>query len=181
MCRDRKGLVKEMTSIIAKHKGNIESARNMEMAGIFTSMMLISVPKERVGDLRKELQALDQKPDFHHVYARRVIPVKKPVTQELASWIIELEGQDAPGIMDHITSLILGRNFNILSLDSENWFTPASTSKRFKIKLRVLAPMAQKQSNIDKLKEELYDVPNVTKVAIFIDFNIPDNRFEEDL
>ena len=50
--RDRVGIVEEITALILRFEGNIESSRMVRLGGDFAMLMFVSAPEERIEGLR---------------------------------------------------------------------------------------------------------------------------------
>lgn len=104
---DRAGLVAHVADIVANHGGNWERSELAELSGTFAGVVEVSVPDERVDELRAALSVLDglltivvqEGPGADAAPARR--------------FTFEVIGNDHPGIVREITTALRAHGVSI--------------------------------------------------------------------
>ena len=107
---DRPGLVATVAHIVDEHGGNWENSRLAELAGTFAGVIQVSVPIERVEELRASLSGLEGLLTIAVHPGSGSEAVETP--QELS---IQVLGNDRAGIVREITAVL---NASALSIDS---------------------------------------------------------------
>jgi len=108
---DRAGLVNAVAEVIARHGGNWERSQMSELAGKFAGIVLVTVPKERAGELIAALEPLHGMLDVTAQVASGDAP--DPSTTLIS---LDVVGTDRPGIMSDITRVLTEHGVNIESL-----------------------------------------------------------------
>lgn len=134
---DEPGLVKRVTSTIAKLGGNIELQRSAQMAGEFAVMLLCRVP----GDADAAIEALlALREEDLTVNARRTTPEAATHAQDNTHATLEASGADQPGIIDALSGLLYARDINIEAMDYDLEPAPMSGQPLFRMEARVEIP-----------------------------------------
>jgi len=109
---DRPGLVATVAHIVDEHGGNWENSRLAELAGTFAGVVQVSVPVERVEELRASLHGLDG------LLTIAVHPGSESAeaAQELS---IQVLGNDRAGIVREISSVLNEHALSIESMTTE--------------------------------------------------------------
>lgn len=146
---DRPGLVQVVAERIAAHGGNWLESRMCRLGGEFAGIVRAEVPAERVADLASQLEALQAQGLHVSVHAEDAAP-RTPVPGILAH--LELVGNDRPGIVRQITSVLAAHRVNVEEFASECVDAPMGGNRLFQAKLSVLIP-AELQTQV--LRAEL--------------------------
>src|ERR1700749_2494828 len=96
--KDRPGLVDSVASIVAEHGGNWLESRMSRLGGQFAGIVHVEVPAEKEQALAKALMGLDAQ--------GLTVVVHSSERQAAAARqmnILEIVGQDRPGIVRHIS------------------------------------------------------------------------------
>ncbi|MBS1675625.1 MAG: amino acid-binding ACT protein [Actinobacteria bacterium] len=107
---DRPGLVATVAHIVDEHGGNWENSRLAELEGTFAGVIQVSVPVERVEELRASLDGLDGLLTIAVHAGSESAPAE--AAQELT---IQVLGNDRPGIVREISAVL---NSDALSIES---------------------------------------------------------------
>jgi glycine cleavage system transcriptional repressor len=135
--RDKVGIVDNVTSLIVKHGGNVESSRMARLGGEFAMLMLIALPD-------KEYTSLDQ--NFQQLRGegyQLVLVETEDDSKKYVGWLpyeIEVTGADHEGIIHEISHHLAAQGINIESMDTSSTPAPMSGTPLFTMKGIVLVP-----------------------------------------
>ena len=133
MGKDKPGLVDSLARCVYQHGGNWQGSSFAHMAGMFTGFVEVHVP----ADAHKALvEALDS-PDGLTV---QYVSVTDASAQSGNYFDVEIMGNDKPGIVQELTSILNQFNLNILSFDSRCESAPNWGSLMFKAHARIVVP-----------------------------------------
>jgi len=135
---DRPGLVQLVASRVADQGGNWLESRMCHLGGQFAGIARVEVPLERVPELRQALRQLEEGGLRVSVETGEV---SAPVAGGTAA-TIELVGQDRPGILRNVTSVLAAHGVNVEELTSECVSAPMGGGNLFQARVRVLVPTA---------------------------------------
>ncbi|WP_295014425.1 glycine cleavage system protein R [uncultured Microbacterium sp.] len=111
---DRPGLVATVADIVDEHGGNWENSRLAELSGTFAGVVQVTVPLDRVEELRASLSGLE---------GLMTIAVHagpgSATADELQRLHITVLGNDRTGIVREISSVLNRRALSIESMTSE--------------------------------------------------------------
>lgn len=131
---DRAGLVEALSEVISEHGGNWERSQLAELAGKFAGIVVVSVPAERTDALTDAMRRLDGLLDVS----------AHPALQETASagpdLTIELLGNDRPGIVREVSSVLHRHHLSIESLETETREAPMAGGLLFEAHIAVRIP-----------------------------------------
>lgn len=121
---DRVGIVEEVSEVVVRLAGNVETSRMMRLGGEFAILMLVTLPAEQVGELEIELEYLRAQDYVFSVRATRqsqagAHPGWRP-------YRVEVQGADHEGIIHQIAQACSKLGISIDSMDS--WVTRAPMS-----------------------------------------------------
>jgi len=145
---DRPGLVESVAELVARHGGNWLESRMSRLGGQFAGILRVQVPTESEGTLTQALSALSGKGIAVGVHQDRVPAA--PTGSELR--LIELVGQDRPGIVQQITRALATHRVNVEELETECVSAAMSGEMLFKATAKVLLPA---DCDVAALKVEL--------------------------
>lgn len=113
--RDRPGLVRALSERIAVVGGNWLESRMARLAGQFAGILLVEVPAGEVDRLVADLRGLDA--EGLHVYlAEGAGDAGQPAERTL---VLDLIGQDRPGIVREIALALAGQGVSIDELTTK--------------------------------------------------------------
>jgi len=111
---DRPGLVESVASIVTEHGGNWLESRMSRLGGQFAGIVHVEVPAEREQALAKALKALDARG------LTVVVHSDQPQARSLSKTnILEIVGQDRPGIVRQISHTLAEAGVNVEELHTE--------------------------------------------------------------
>lgn len=145
MGKDKPGLVDSLARCVYQHGGNWQGSSFAHMAGMFTGFVEVHVPADAHKNLVEALDALDG------------LSVQYVSVTDISSHggnvlNVDIMGNDKPGIVQELTSILNQFNLNILNFDSRCESAPNWGSLMFKAHARIAVP-----DNFDEgaLKEAL--------------------------
>jgi glycine cleavage system regulatory protein len=145
---DRPGLVESVASIVASHGGNWLESRMSRLGGQFAGILRVQVPAEREAALASALSELEVKGLSVVIHSDKAgVAVPKAELR-----LLEIIGQDQPGIVQQITRALASHGVNVEELETECVSAAMSGETLFKAKARVLVPAS---CDIPALKAEL--------------------------
>ena len=145
---DRPGLVESVASIVASHDGNWLESRMARLGGQFAGILRVQVPSERDAALAVALKELEGKGISIVIHSDKAsAPVAKAELR-----VLEIIGQDRPGIVQQITRALASHGVNVEELETECVSAAMSGEMLFKAKAKVLVPAS---ANVAALKAEL--------------------------
>jgi glycine cleavage system transcriptional repressor len=157
--RDKVGIVDNVTSLIAKHGGNVESSRMARLGGEFAMLMLLSLPEDKLPKLDQDFVSLRSEN-----YQISLLTTEDTSTK-YAGWLpyeIEVTGADHEGIIHDISHHLAEQGINIESMDTSSSPAPMSGTPLFMMKGIVLVPPKLNFHAWSDALEEIGDKQNVS-------------------
>jgi glycine cleavage system regulatory protein len=145
---DRPGLVESVASLVATHGGNWLESRMSRLGGQFAGILRVQVPADREAALGAALKELAGKGLSVVIHSDRA--GASTAMAELR--LLEIVGQDRPGIVQQITHALAAHGVNVEELETECVSAAMSGETLFKAKAKVLVPAS---TNVAALKTEL--------------------------
>lgn len=134
--RDRPGLVESVAQVVAAHGGNWLESRMSRLGGHFAGILRVSVPADRQPALTEALQKLQA------VGLAVVVHPDAPLAtaQGARRTVLEIVGQDRPGIIREISHALAEAGVNVEELESECSSAAMSGEAIFKANFQVSVP-----------------------------------------
>ncbi|MEZ7972889.1 MAG: ACT domain-containing protein [Pseudomonadales bacterium] len=117
---DRPGIVRVIADVVAKHGGSWQESRMSGLGGYFSGTARILINPDCLEALDQDLQGLAGLTCIIRPL-RAPSPVK--ATQKMK---LDIVGPDRPGILQDVTSQLVGYGINVLEMETE--VSPASMS-----------------------------------------------------
>ena len=155
---DRSGIVEAISRIIVQHQGEWVESRMANLSGKFAGILLANLPEQQSEDFKTALKSSvqDLNITIESVDSNRVEAQQK-------CYRLDLVGQDRPGIIHRISSLLAKNGATVEDLESEVIDASMSGEKLFKASITLaLAP----GYSIDALGEALEQLANELIVDI---------------
>ncbi len=147
---DRPGILEEVTRLIVRHQGNVESGRFQRLGGDFAMLMFVSAPEEEIVALRA---ALDELHFVKFDVQTRLSEVAAPAAESGGiTCAINVMGADHMGIIYQITSYLAEQGINVETMTTEVVSAPMSGTPLFTMSAVVLVPP---KLSIEDLREAL--------------------------
>src|SRR5271165_998000 len=156
---DRVGIVDEVTGLLLKRGGNVETSRMARLGGEFAVLMLVSMPAEQFSSLENQLETLAG--NGHKV---TTTPVSQTYAEAHPGWLpyrIEVQGADHEGIIHQIARYLSEHGISIEAADSECTPAPTSGVPLFAMKARVIVPPSLSGKGWEAGLEEIGDRMNL--------------------
>ncbi len=153
---DRPGLVEMVARMVAEHGGNWLESRMCRLGGEFAGILRIHVPADKQQPLPQALTSLSVQGLQVVVQADPAAPAV--VLQPMA--LLEIVGQDRPGIVREISRVLAGKGGNVEELSPECGSAPMSGETLFKATARLQIPptcdSATLRQELEKIAADLF-------------------------
>jgi glycine cleavage system regulatory protein len=160
--RDRPGLVKALSERIVAVGGNWLESRMARLAGQFAGILLVEVPEAEVERLMEDLRGLET--EGVRITVERGVGETQPRLHRIV--VLELIGQDRPGIVREIAQVLLGRRVNIEELVTEVVSGSFSGESMFRATARLRVP---ETVPIEELRDLLEHLANELMVDLALE------------
>ena len=137
---DHHGVVSALSEPITACGGNWERSQLARLAGKFAGIVEASVPDEKYDALVAELTALEA--EGLHVAVERVEP-SEPEAVEVRGFLLELLGNDHPGIVAEVSAVLAEHDVNIEELVTNVREAPMAGGHLFEARAILVAPPAE--------------------------------------
>ncbi len=147
---DRPGILEEVTRLIMRHDGNVESGRFQSLGGDFAMLMFVTAPEEEIDALRRTLEELH----FikFDVQTRLTEVTEREDDSGATVCAISVAGADHMGIVYQVTRYLADQGINVESMTTEVVAAPMSGSPLFTMAAEVRVPS---KLSIEDLREAL--------------------------
>lgn len=145
---DRPGLVEALAATVASHDANWVESRMVHLAGQFTGVLRVQVSVERADALSEALRRLADQGLRVLVEVSR----QEPPAPDTPPIVLELMGQDRPGIVRDISRALASQGVNVEELETECTPAPMSGETLFRARAQLRLPA---DGSLDALREAL--------------------------
>jgi len=149
---DRPGLVSAISAPISEHGASWERSQLAQLAGQFAGIVEVSVPDARYDELVAALSALEQ--EGLQVALERS---HEPAPREAQGLVLELLGNDRPGIVAEISSALAEHDVSIEELTTDVYEAPQAGGMLFEARAALDAPAAADLEGLRGVLEALAD------------------------
>ncbi|MDX2188182.1 MAG: ACT domain-containing protein [Opitutaceae bacterium] len=155
MSPDRPGLVEQVAGTVASHGGNWLESRMCRLGGQFAGIIRVEVDAAKAAALSDAVRALE---------AQGMAVTAKSEEETAAAaqgtlGILELVGNDRPGILLQISRVLASHKVNVEELSSERVSAPMDGTMLFQAKARVLVPasvvMPALRADLERIASDL--------------------------
>lgn len=151
---DRPGLVQMVSACVADHGGNWIESRMSHLGGRFAGIARVEVAAENLPALKRALHGLEADGLRVVVEAGGELAPAAGVAA-----MLELVGNDRPGILRTVTHVLATHGVNVEELSSECVSAPMGGGDLFQARARVLVPATAKledvRRDLEKIAEDL--------------------------
>jgi len=148
--RDRPGVLEEVTNLIVRHDGNVETSRFQRLGGDFALLMFVTAPEEQIQKLREVLSELHfVKFDVQTRLSEASEPQEITASTECAITVL---GADHLGIIHEVTRYLAEQGINVETMNTEVTAAPMSGTPLFSMSAVVRVPA---KLSMDDLREAL--------------------------
>lgn len=148
---DHPGFVKSLSEVLNQQQGNWTESRMVHLGGQFAGLLQVSLPRERVANLKAALDGLQDSGLKVLIAEANELPT---ATETLK---VEVLGLDRPGIIRDITTQLASLKVNIEELFSEQRPAPMSGGLLFFAALTVSLTEGVSTEQVQAKLEELSD------------------------
>jgi len=159
IANDQPGVIHTVSKVLHKYGGSWSQSSMSSLAGQFAGILLASVPAENANTCLDELHGLESK-------GLRVIAHvsdKVSVTENSHEYALDLVGNDRPGIVHDITTLLANYSVNVQNLETSVESASMGGGELFRAKAQLIVPVS---ADIDALEDELEQMANDLMVDI---------------
>ncbi len=160
---DRAGLVGALAEVVASHGGNWEKSHMAELAGKFAGIVLVTAPSSAVEALAADLEALETAGLFE-IQVERASDAAAQTTASTRV-LLDLVGQDHPGIVSDVSNALAQKNVSIDELETGIEAAPMG-GKLFKATATLEVP---KGLSLEDLNEALESINHDLMVDLRLD------------
>ncbi len=148
--RDRPGLVNALSQRITAEEGNWLDSRMASLAGQFAGLLLVSVPDERAQALISSLKELESQ-------GLRLLIERGAGAASTAgrSLVLELTGQDRPGIVRDISEALARHEVSIEEMETSSFSASFSGEAMFEMRAALRAPASMPDTTLRRAIEAL--------------------------
>lgn len=164
---DRAGLVSALADVIAEHGGSWGRSQLAELAGKFAGIVTVDLPQERVAELTAALEPLSGvlETAVHHTAG-----TAGETGPRRTSYRLELVGNDRPGIVRDISSVLSAHGVSIEDLGTRTAPAPMAGGELFEV-AAVLRPAPG--SDLEGLRGALEELAGELMVDITLETEGP--------
>jgi glycine cleavage system regulatory protein len=163
---DRPGLVDSVASLVAEHGGNWLESRMSRLGGHFAGILRAEVPTEKEQSLLDALKKLDASglKVVVHTDKSKAVVSKKPLS------VLDIIGQDRPGIIREISHALAGFGVNVEELHTECISAAMSGETLFKARATLHIPescnLQELLKTLEKIAADLFVDVSLEKDAV---------------
>ena len=163
---DRPGIVEALASAVAAQGGNWLESRMMRLGGQFAGILRAELDPAKQGKVQQALASLE-KLGFRISFQPDLAGAAIPQTERLLQ--LDLVGQDRPGIVRQISSVLAQNGVNVEELETETSSAPMTGETLFHAKVEVHIPptcdLARLRADLEKIAADLMVEINLRPAA----------------
>jgi glycine cleavage system regulatory protein len=148
---DKPGLVDAIASLVQEHQGNWLESRMCHLGGRFAGILRVELPQAKQDQFLKAVKTLESQ-GWTTVVHPTVSSSTSSTSQES---VLELVGQDRPGIVREISHVLALHQVNIEELFTETQSAPMSGDLLFHARIIVRIPAACSLQELRKSLEKI--------------------------
>ena len=152
---DRPGLVESLAGLVAAHKGNWLESRMSRLGGQFAGILRVALPAEHESALRGSLKSLSGMGLTVVAQPDEVLPREE--SGRLS--VLEIVGQDRPGIVRQISQTLAAYGVNVEELETECSSAAMSGETLFKAHAKLSLPeccdTVELRQKLERIAEDL--------------------------
>jgi glycine cleavage system regulatory protein len=148
---DKPGLVDTIASLVKEHDGNWLESRMCHLNGRFAGILRIELPEEKQSGFMKAAQKLESQGWTIVIHST----VAKEMNSQGKESVLELVGQDRPGIVREISHILAKHKVNIEELSTETQSAPMSGDLLFHARAKIRIPSSCSTQELRKALEKI--------------------------
>jgi glycine cleavage system regulatory protein len=147
---DRPGLTQALAAAILSAGGNWLESHLSRLGGLYVGSVLVELDAAAVEDLRSAVSRVDA-----HVLEVRIVPSIEEAAAAGEAFDFGLVGQDRPGIVRQVTTVLAGLDANIETF--RTWITegPETGAPLFNVEARLRLPPGLKARKVQAALEDI--------------------------
>lgn len=149
--QDRPGLVEALATVVAAHGGNWLESRMARLANKFAGVLLVDVPDDRAAAFTEGVTAL--RTQGLTVVLERADAAGR--TASRASYRLELEGQDRPGIVREVSSALARLGVSVDELETSWRSAPMTAETLFAARAELHLPEGVSAGDVRRALEAI--------------------------
>ncbi len=158
---DRSGLVDALATVVDEHGGNWTTSQMAQLAGKFAGIVMVTVPDQNLVAFSASLEPLEAQ-GLLDITIEQADPAPQAAGPKL---VLELLGQDQPGIIAEVSGALADRNVSIIDLATETREAPMAGGTLFEARAVLQAPA---ETDLEGLK----DAVEALAVELMIDITL---------
>lgn len=133
---DRVGIVEEVTSVVLRLGGNVETSRMARLGGEFAILMQVSLAADKIVGIDAAFAGLASR--GYKMTAAEAAPA--PARPDWSSYRVQVAGADHEGIVHEVASVLSSYGINIESAETSTSSAPVSGATLFHLDAIVSVP-----------------------------------------
>jgi glycine cleavage system regulatory protein len=159
IANDQPGVIQMVSRVVTEFGGSWTQSSMSSLAGHFAGILLVSVPSHKTEACIEKLQALESK----GLRIMANVGSEAPSSGETHNYALGLVGNDRPGIVHDITSLLTRHNVNVLNLETIVEGASMGGGELFRASAELVVPVT---TDVDLLESEIEALANDLMVDI---------------
>ena len=160
IAEDQPGVINAVSQVLQKHGGSWTQSSMSSLAGQFAGILLASVPSDRSQKCLDQLHGLESK--GLRVIAH-VSSDEAPEAEESREYNLDLVGNDRPGIVHDITTLLAKHKVNVHNLETVVESASMGGGEIFRASAQLVLPASV---DIETIESEIEELANDLMVDI---------------
>jgi len=156
---DQPGVIHAVSRVLHKHGGSWTQSSMSSLAGQFAGILLASVPSDRSQACLDQLHGLES--EGLHVIAH--VSSEAPEAEDLREYNLALVGNDRPGIVHDITTLLAKHKVNVHNLETLVESASMGGGEIFRASAQLVLPTSV---DIEAIESEIEELANDLMVDI---------------
>jgi len=155
--KDRCGIVSDITGHVISHGGNVGESQAAKLGKHFSLMMLVELPRDRLGDLKDQLENMT---DMNAAVFEAQDDGEKKITPQIGyAGYFTLEGADNPGIVHKITTVLAKHRLSVDKMETGHEIAPHGGTELFRMRGVATSPAPLASGfDIQAIKTELREL-----------------------
>lgn len=146
---DKPGLVEGIANVVSQHRGNWLESRMSRLGGQFAGILRVELPAEQERSFIDALEELEALSIVVHSDQSRQAERIEPL------WLLDIVGQDRPGIVREISRALACRGVNVEELESECQSAPMSGETMFTARAKIRIPQTCRVEELHRDLEKI--------------------------
>ena len=150
--KDRPGLVKRLSTLVAEFEGSWQQSQMSRLAGQFAGVVEIRLPEDKAAPLQAALNQLNAEG-----LSVQVTQGNPEDSEEGRSLGLTLIGPDRNGIISELSSALADHHINVTHMETVISSAPMSAEALFEAEAEAQAPAALDMNQLQDILDEVSD------------------------